>query len=282
MIEKQARFHIYRYQLLPVDRFFQPDLYGPKSVEELISKKNDLFNDAINSDMAFQTSKTITSVQKLFERDNFMLFRIAVSRSLNHETKDFKTEIIDNWPKILVAIWNSPDKQLIAIQHRSTAFKDTDAAIKLIFSSIQEILSKYQLVAMPEPTFEKHIFWDLIKNNLGKVQEVEFEIITPNMANISGTLPEDLKLFAKETNSVKNKLSISSNPDSALKIDEENPVINGLVAYSSEGGGDISIKISGFKKKIHTSKTVKEFTLNEAELIGEPEVVSKILKDLLS
>lgn len=274
MKEKQARFHIYRYQLLPVNRHFQADLYGAKTVEELISQKNNLFNDAINSDLAFKTSKTNTSVQKLIQQDDFMLFRIAVSRSLNHETRDFKTEVIDNWPKILVAIWNDPDKQLIAIQHRTTAFKDTDAAIKLIFNSIQETLSKYQLVAMPEPTFEKHIFWDLIKKNVNKVQEIEFEIITPNMANISGALPDDLKSFAKETNSVKNKLSISSDPDSALKIDENNPVINGLVEYSSKGGGDISIKISGYSKKIHTSKTVKEFSLNEAELIGDPKVVS--------
>jgi hypothetical protein len=130
--------------------------------------------------------------------------------------------------------------------------------------------------------FEKHVFWDLIKANVGKVQEIVFEIITPNMANISGTLPDNLKDFARATNALRSKIEISSEKSNALKIDENNTTIAVLVDYSSEGGGDISIKINGLKKKIHTSKTVREVAIDEASLIGEPDVVAAILKDLLS
>jgi len=44
MKEKLVRLHLYRYQILPTNRFFQSDLYGAKTVEELIEKKNDFFN----------------------------------------------------------------------------------------------------------------------------------------------------------------------------------------------------------------------------------------------
>ena len=282
MTEKLARFHLYRYQLLPVNRFFQGDLYGATSIEELIAKKNEFFQEALNSESIFKTTRRNTTTQKLFERDDFILFRVAANRSLNHETKDFKTEVIENWPKILVAVWNKADKQLIAVQHRTAAFQSTDAVVKLIFNSIEPILSQRQLTAVSDPLFEKHVFWDLIKANVGKVQEIAFEIITPNMANISGTLPDNLKDFARATNATRSKIEISSEKSNALKIDENNTTIAGLVDYSSEGGGGISIKISGFKKKIHTSKTVKEVVIDEASLIGEPDAVAAILKDLLS
>lgn len=224
-----ARFHLYRYQLLPTNRYFQGDLYGATSVEELIAKKNEFFQEALNSDGVFKTNRTNTTTQKLFESGDFIFYRVAANRALNHETKDFKTEVIENWPKILVAIWNKPDKQLIAVQHRTAAFQSTDAVIKLIFNSIEPVLSKQQLTAVSDPLFEKHVFWDLINDNVGKVQEIEFEIITPNMANISGTLPENLKEFARQTNSVRNKITINPDPSTSLKIDENNSTINGLV-----------------------------------------------------
>lgn len=282
MTKKLARFHLYRYQLLPTNRYFQGDMYGASSVEELIAKKNDFFQEALNSDGVFKTNRTNTTTQKLFERDDFILYLVAANRAINRETKDFKTEVIENWPKILVAVWNKPDKQLIAVQHRSAAFKSTDAVIKLIFSSIERILSQRQLTAVSDPLFEKHVFWNLINENIGKVQQIEFEIITPNMANISGTLPENLKEFARQTNSVKSKIVINSDPSTSLRVDENNPTINGLVDYSSEGGGDITLKINGYSKKIHTSRTVKEIAIDETCLIGEPEAVAKILKELLS
>lgn len=282
MIKKNARFHLYRYQLLPINRFFQGDLYGPKSVDELIAQKNHLFREALNTPTAFRTPRTSTTTKKLSEEEDFILYRIAANRALNHETKDFRTETIENWPKILVVIWNDPNKQLIAVQHRSAAFQKTDAVVKLIFDSIEAPLSKHQLTAAWEPLFEKHVFWDLVKKNEGSVQEVEFEIITPNMANISGVLPDNLKDFARATNSVRNKISISADPASSLRLDKNNPTIEGLVDYSSEGGGDISVRISGLKKKIHTSKTVKEVVIDEAVLQGEPTDVAGILKELLA
>lgn len=128
----KTRFNLYRYQILPRDRYFQGDLYGPKSVEELIAQKNRIFADALKLPTTFKSERTQITAQKLFEQDDFFLFRIAVNRAVNLETKDFNVRPVDNWPKILVAIWNNPEVQLVAVQHRTQAFQQTKAVIKLL------------------------------------------------------------------------------------------------------------------------------------------------------
>lgn len=277
-----ARFHLYRYQLLPVDRYFQGDLYGAATIDELLTRKNEIFAEALRTPGAFSGGRSQTATQKLAEADDFLLYRIAANRSLQHETRDFQTEVIDNWPKILLVIWNAPDQQLIAVQHRVTAFQETDAVLKLVFDSIEPMLAKNQLTAIWEPLFEKKVFWDLIEKYKGKIQELDFELVTPNMANISGVLPENLRQFAKRTNAVKSHISIASDPSSALKIDSNDAVVSALVDYSSEGGGDIAIRLAGIKKKVHTSRTVREVTIDEAVLSGTPENVASILRELLT
>ncbi|MBK1714847.1 hypothetical protein [Rubrivivax gelatinosus] len=276
-----TRFHLYRYQLLPVDRHFQGDLYGAATVEDLISKKNHIFAEALSSSLAFTGGRTQTATQRLVQADDLLLYRIAANRSLQHETRDFKTEVIDNWPKILLVIWNAPDKQLIAVQHRANAFQDTQAVLKLVFDSVEPVLAKNQLTALYEPLFEKKVFWDLVERHKGKIQEVDFELVTPNMANISGVLPENLKQFAKRTNAVKSHVAIASDPGSSLKLDQSDPLVNALVDYSSQGGGDIAIRLAGIKKLLHTSRTVREVTVDEAVLKGTPENVASLLQELL-
>jgi hypothetical protein len=143
------------------------------------------------------------------------------------------------------------------------------------------MLSKNQLTAIWEPLFEKKVFWDLIEKYKGRIQEIDFELVTPNMANISAVLPENLREFAKRTNAVKSRVAITSDGASALKIDNTDPVVNALVDYSSEGGGDIAIRLAGIKKKVHTSRTVREVSIDEAVLQGAPENVASILRELL-
>lgn len=90
----KTRFNLFRYQLLPRDRYFQGDLYGPKSVDELIDQKNKIFSEALRLPTAFKSDRAEINVQKLFEEDNFFLFRLAVNRSVNLETKDFSVNLL--------------------------------------------------------------------------------------------------------------------------------------------------------------------------------------------
>lgn len=277
-----TNFQLYRYQILPIDRYLQGNLLtGVSTVEELIRRKNEFFSEALLGTNSFSSAKYATATKKLFQEDDFFLFKIANNRSIHRQTKDFGDEIIDNWPPVLVAIWNKPDKQLIAVQKRTSAFSSGDVVAKLILGKLSEQLSRNHLRATHEPLFEKKQFWTILNQHKGKVRSVEFEIVTPNMANISGALPDDLKEFAKQTNSTRNNLKIESDPDSSLRLEEDNKTLQGLVSYSSEGGGNISVKIDGIKKIYQTSNTVKEITLDGAEIEGSAEQVVQALKELL-
>jgi hypothetical protein len=259
-------------------------LTGISTVEELIARKNEFFSEAISEAIsrtgAFSDQKHETITKKLLAQGHFFLLRIAHNKSIHLETKEFRNETIDHWPSILVAIWNEPDKQLIAVQKRTTAFSSCEVVVKMILGKLSNYLVQHHLRAIYEPLFEKKQFWSILDQYKGKVKFVEFEIVTPNMANISGTLPEELKEFAKQTNSIKNKIKIESDPEASLHLEKENSTLRGLVNYSSEGGGNISLKIEGIKKIYHTSKTVKEVTLGETQVQGNAEEVVKALKEL--
>lgn len=277
-----SQFELYRYQLLPINRYLQPDLWsGIKSIEELLVKKNVLFSESLHKIDHFRNSRTETVTKRLFDRDEFFLFRIASNRSLHRETKDFTEEYLDNWPSVLVAIWNVPDAQIFAIQKRTTAFRSTEAVVKLILDTVQPLISSYHLRAIYEPIVERKVFWDIVDKYQGRIQKIEFEFVTPNMANISGSLPENLKDFAKATNSVKNKLDIESDSESNLYIEKKNDTLNALADYTSDGGGNVSLKIAGLSKKIHTSKTVKHIEISDMQLQGTAEEVVGILKEVM-
>ena len=277
-----SQFELYRYQLLPIDRYLQVDfLSGISSIEELISKKNELFNSALSEVDHFANSRIETATKCLYSKNDFFLFRIAANRSLHRETKEFKEEYIDNWPSVLVAIWNNPEIQMVAIQRRTTAFSSTEAVVKLILETLRLPLSNFHLRAIYEPIVERKVFWDIVEKYKGKIQKLEFEFITPNMANISGNLPENLKEFAKATNSVKNKIDIESDSESNLHIEKNNSTISALSDYASDGGGNVAIKVSGLSKKINTSKTVKHIEISEMELQGTAEEVADILKEIM-
>lgn len=277
----KTRFNLFRYQLLPRDRYFQGDLYGPKSVDELIKQKNQIFADALRLPTAFKSDRAEINVQQLYKDDNFYLFRLAVNRSVSLETKDFSVRSVDNWPKILVAIWNDPEVQLIAVQHRLQAFQHSRAVAKLIMKSIEEPLSRHQLVSSVEPLIEKRVFWDLVEKHRGKIKRVEFELITPNMASISKALPEDLRAFAKKTNAVKSTLAIEADPGASLVLDKTDPTVDGLNSYTSDGGGSVSITLKGVKKKINTSNEVKEIEIEDAKLEGSADDIAKVLRELM-
>ncbi|MGL1904337.1 MAG: hypothetical protein OCC49_19540 [Fibrobacterales bacterium] len=281
-MDKKVLFEMYRYQLLPIDRYLQMDLLTDiKSIEDLINEKNNIFDRVLSETHEFKYSRTELETQKIYGEDDFFLFQIAVNKNVVIETRDFKDKVVDSWPKFFVAVWNKSDKQYIAVQKKYTAFKETKSVVKLIFESLKESLKKHHLTTEIEPMFESKMFWDMVNRHEGKIKNVKFEFITPNMANISSTLSDELKSVAKMTNSTHNSLKLESNDESSLKIDKENESLNGLIEYSSEGGGEISIKVKGMSKRLKTSNTVKEISIDEATIQGNPETVVNILKAIM-
>jgi len=284
MKTKNISFDLFRYQILPRSRSFQPDLFGEiKSLDDLLARKNEIFFQALRNVQEFETRKTAIRHKILYQDHDQILYRFAANRALKRETREFTEEEVENWPSFLVYIWNNPSEQFIAIQERWSAFQKTEVVAKSITDAVNEELGKLNLRAHPESLFLESEFWALIDQNVGKIRDIHFELITPNMSNISETLSDQLKDFAKSTNTAQTNLNIQADPDSSILPDPNDKNLKGLVSYSSEGGGNISIKIRGLSRRLHTKKSKKHIDLTELEIEGkEPEELAKIIKGLLS
>ena len=247
-MSKNIVFRAYRYQLLPLDRNETKDLYHDYSVEEIIRYKNQFFAKALDF-LPKTTHKKINlniSVEEIGEE--LLKIQIAPSRPLTRETHDYKQEKVENWPHIQAYVLNNPNDQFLIIQDRVNSFSNTDVVANIILRGTRSSLDKAGLSLQIEPLFNKAYFWDLVDQYSNKIIWVEFEFITPHMSNISKTLANTLKNLGKETNAVREQLTLRSDPSSSLDISKKNTTIQGLVDYTSQGAGDIKLKIKGIRK----------------------------------
>lgn len=270
-------FELYRYQILPRDRYFQGDLFdGVHTVEELLEQKNALFFRALQAVKSLQSERTPIIWKPQLLEEEFSLIRIAPNRSLRRETANFTEEDIENWPSLFIGVWNKPDKQLFFVQQRPEAFQSSETVVRAVASAISAHLHKMQLRVHTEPIVKSIDFWKLVERFEGKITDVRFDLVTPNMSNISEVLTGDIKQLAKDTNTAKTKIELTSDPDSALILNPSNKELSGIVQYSSDGGGNISVKAKGVRKRTSTSDTKSTVELDEVEIQGKSaqEIIS--------
>ena len=274
-------FKAYRYQLLPLDRNETKDLYQDYSVEQIISRKNEFFAEALNHLPKVSHKRVEVSVLIREIQQDFFRIHLAPSRPLTRETTDFRREKVENWPHIDAYVLNKPEDQLLIIQDRPTAFANTDTVANIIHRSTRGALDKIGLSLQIEPLFNEAYFWDLVNQYNNKITWVEFDFVTPNMANISKTLASTLKSLGKDTNAVKEQLTLRSDPSSSLDISHNNPTIQGLVDYTSRGAGDIKLKIKGIRKRFQTSNSRREVHLSGVEITADAEDIVEIIREAL-
>ncbi len=182
---------------------------------------------------------------------------------MDRDTEDFNKEKIENWPNVTLVINNNPESQIIAISRNKKAFSSTRSVVNLLEKAITPALHYYGLTVQINELFEKNNFWSLIEEYKGQISKVRFKMIAANMANISKYLKVDLKQLNKDSNCHKANIELESLPNSHLEINRENELIDGCVEYSSQGGGDIVLKINGFRHEVRTSKSIKTVEIDE-------------------
>lgn len=282
--KKESFFHEFRYQIVPIgDKYIQTEFFPNiiNTKEDLIKNKNKIFYNLVTK-LKDYTAKSELNIDIKFDNNRFVILRMAAKRELKRNTKDFKLEKIDNWPFIIIIIDNDPMIQKIYIQSNKKAFKDYLTVKNILENTFNEKLQLSQLHISIESIYDEQQFWDLIKKYDTKLLQVRFELITPNLSNISKTLTDELKNLSKLSNAIKTDIIINSEKNSSLKIDENNDTIKDLVDYSSQGGGNISIKARGYSKMQHTKKYAKEKRIDELEISGQDKkTIIDIIKNLL-
>jgi hypothetical protein len=201
--------------------------------------------------------------KSIFYENDVLCLKIAVQKTLERNNENFRREKIEDWPNITILINNNPDVQMIAVSKNEKAFTNNETIIKSIQSSVNSRLKNYKLQMHTEAIFDKKEFWSIVSSNHTRLKSIKFELISPNMANISNVLKLDLKQIQKDTNSHKTNLELNCPIGATLEVSQDNDMINSLVEYASEGGGDISFNIKGYKKKVHTSTSIKTVEVDE-------------------
>jgi len=133
-----------------------------------------------------------------------------------------------------------------------------------------------------QPIYAEHYFWDLVEQYKEKIIQIDFELISPNMSNISACLNLDLKQLNRTTNTQKTNLLLKSDKSSYLTPTKDDPMVKSLVEYSALGGGNIKLRAKGVKKSIQTAKGKNEINIDELSIEGaSPEDLINIFKGIM-
>jgi hypothetical protein len=282
-LPKSSTFEVFRYQLV-VDKTLQMDMFQQyQTAEEVRADKNNIFHKIISADrFNFFSSKSEITSKLLYQKDTMYYFKIGVKRNARVYMKDFSEATIENYPNIIVAINNNPNVQKIAIQDNTIAFRDCKTVSHFIQDTIDVKLKSYNLSMMSEPLFDKKEFWNLVRKYPKQIRQLTFDLVSPNMANISKNLDLNLKQLYEDTNTHKTKVELNADEESYLEIKESSKFINSLVDYSADGGGNIQMRIAGMRKKLHTAETPTEFSVDEMLLKNDDwNKIDEYFKEIL-
>lgn len=278
-MDKTIVFDLYRFHLLPITTN-QVSLFEEKmTYEELVEKKNTFFDTIVQD---FQNKPQDLPVELYSYEDKTYLFRLANPKTTTIY-RNF-AEIPENTePYIYIIINTDPNVQKIAISRNPDAFSTSSASKNVLLKIFLKYLKEYSLSIEFEQMFESETFWSYAKKYEGRIKSVNFEIIKPNLSKISHTIKDTLKPLIEITNSHKTHLKLDAAKEGVLdNINKDNTFVEGLVSYSSEGGGNISMKISGMSTQIKTNNMTKTKKINELLIKGSPDQIFKVWKDVTS
>ena len=266
-MKKRIPFKNYRYHLVPV-KTDQLSIFNKEiTVEELKEKKNQFFSEILSSSKSLKGINTAQlPIEIDYAKDDIFIMKLAVERKTTLY-KDFKPLDYNNQPFIYIAINNDAEVQKILIEDNQNAFKKTSTVRNILQHAYSTLLAKFELTIHIEPVVDQGSFWDFVDKHQKKIEKLEFEIVKPNLANISKSLTEPLKQLINITNSHKTSITLKAPENGVLEnISKKNAQLNNLVNYSNEGGGDsIKMKLKGVSKKVTTSNMVKETYIDSAE-----------------
>ena len=90
-----------------------------------------------------------------------------------------------------------------------------------------------------------------------------------------------LKDASARTRSSTTTLEFEAEKDKTLYIDENDRDIQELNNGAADCGSEVAIGLKGFKRKIRTGHTTKEIELDELQIIGNPNDIKDILKNII-
>lgn len=274
------KFDLFRFQLLPASRSNQLELFKRTlDTSEIIQRKNEFLSTVINGIETFDDPKSELDTMVGFRSDEWLVLKIAPKRQVKR-TVHFRTDYLDDWPDVLFVLNNDPEVQTIAVSSNAKAFANTSTVVNIFKKNIERKLLSMGLIIEIEARFNKKNFWDVIAQHGSGIKSITFDLVTPNMSNVSKMLTEDLKALSKGINAQRTKIELSADNGAVLEVSKEEPQINSLVDYAAKGGGNISIKATGVRRKIQTAKNIESIEMDELYIDGNAAESLNFIKGL--
>lgn len=269
-------FYLYRYQLLPITTQMS-FLYDIKSI---IANKNKYFHEALFAIKSIETIKTRRKYKYEMEKyiDEYFMFIVSRQKNVKVILEDHTKSDVDSFPFSRIIIDNNDSNQIIAVQDSIEFSQKT--IINSFKKYINKILIDNHLIAQIEPVYKESDFWSFIKENKEDITSISFNLITPNMSNISSCLSEDLKKAAKTTGAIETNLKFNSSSSGSLKIQPNNTAIDGLVTYASQGGGEISVKTKGSRLGFCSNDYQKTIEIDELDYKGDLNSLIALIREV--
>lgn len=282
-MNKKINFQIYRYHLLTLsNKSQQINMFPGKeiSANDLRKQKNIFFKEVLDNILPESTPSNPIKVHH--QEDEFYLFKVA-NKKITSITKNFKTTNIDNEPYVYVILNNNKKVQKIAISDNIEAFSSPDVVKNVLLKIFQRDLKKHGLNIQIEPLFHAGDFWEFAERYKSQITKVDFRFVKPNLAEISDTLPEAFKRFVDITNGHESNIILKAPKNGILEnIDKSNNAVEGLVEYSSEGGGNIKMKVKNLRKELNTKEKPVILTIEEIDIEGAAEQVIKLYQTIIN
>ncbi|MBC7523028.1 MAG: hypothetical protein H7239_01100 [Flavobacterium sp.] len=278
-MDRTVIFEIYRFHLLPITTnqisLFENEIM---TYNELVEKKNQFFDEIVQN---LQNNNQDLPIELYSSEGNSYLFRLA-----NPKTtliyRDFAEIPEKTEPYIYIIINTDPQVQKIAISRNTEAFSTSSASKNVLDKILNKYLLPYSLSLEFEQMFQSDTFWSYVRKYDGRIKSIDFEIIKPNLSKISHTIKDSLKPLIESTNSHKTHLKLDAPKEGVLEnINKENKLVDGLVSYSSEGGGNISMKIIGMSMRVKTENMTTTKKIDEIQIKGSPDQIIKLWKDII-
>ena len=282
---KKVNYDVFRFQLSPKSGH-QYSVFGESLTSSQIkARKNIYFHEAllkIQDFTSFHGNKLYHKI--LVDKDNITAFKIGPSRKVHLENTEFEPINIDGVLHVQVVINNDPSVQKIAITRNKAAFDSSFVVANMLAENINRQLESYGLEVSINPVLKKEDFWKLIQKYENNITSIKFELVRPNITNISETLADQLKGLVELTNSNRTNIELKAAPGRVLEnISPENKPLKEIADYVVKGGSsDVHIKVKGYSKTIRTNSTIETFSASEIEISGNIDDVKLMYNHILT
>lgn len=239
--EKKHEYYVARYSLIKDNQLTFEDFWSEKTKEEKFIEWLNSFTKEHRKEIDYRKTNYVIYCKQLQELESrYYMMTFAKEKQLIRGKKadtGIETEKLDDYKDCHIFI--DVKRQFFLIERNGELGNNIVQQKNVIANVITRIFEKRLLYFELELLTEKNNFWEYIRENNGKISEIEFQLVTPNFLGIKTVREMLQKLNIYNNTRCQFKLQ---NDEGKLTIGENDEFINDAVKYTSNGGGRWRIK----------------------------------------